>query len=72
MLRRFAPRNDGVQRLGTRHAPVDDTIEHEAWNDSGEDRLILIFDIWRPELDEAERSAVAAMFEAVDSFPTAS
>jgi hypothetical protein len=46
----------------------DDTIEHEAWNDSGEDRVVLIFDIWRPELSEAERGAVAAMFEAVDSY----
>lgn len=44
----------------------DDTIEHEAWNDSGEDRVILIFDVWRPELTEAERSAVTAIFEAID------
>lgn len=47
----------------------DDTIEHEAWNDSTEDRLVLIFDIWRPELTEDERFAVTAMFEAVDSYP---
>lgn len=40
----------------------DDTIEHEAWNDSAEDRVILIFDIWRPELDEQERREVAALF----------
>ena len=33
----------------------DDTIEHEAWNDSDEPRLILIFDIWNPCLDAAER-----------------
>lgn len=46
----------------------DDTIEHEAWNDSGENRMLLIFDIWRPELTEEERRAVATMFEAVDSF----
>ncbi len=26
----------------------DDTIEHEAWNSSDEARVILIFDIWRP------------------------
>ena len=26
----------------------DDTIEHEAWNDSGEDRVVLIFDIGGP------------------------
>jgi aspartyl/asparaginyl beta-hydroxylase (cupin superfamily) len=46
----------------------DDTIEHEAWNDSEEDRLILIFDIWRPELSDEERAAVTAMFEAVDAY----
>jgi tetratricopeptide (TPR) repeat protein len=46
----------------------DDTIEHEAWNDSGEDRVVLIFDIWRPELDDEERRAIVAMFEAVDEF----
>ena len=40
----------------------DDTIEHEAWNDSGEDRVILIFDIWRPELSERERGELAALF----------
>lgn len=45
----------------------DDTIEHEAWNNSDEDRIILIFDIWRPELSNAERSAVTLMFEAIDA-----
>ena len=44
----------------------DDTIEHEAWNDSDEDRVILIFDIWRPELSMDERRAVAAIFESID------
>ena len=40
----------------------DDTIEHEAWNDSGEDRVVLIFDIWRPELNEHERYELTALF----------
>jgi aspartyl/asparaginyl beta-hydroxylase (cupin superfamily) len=40
----------------------DDTIEHEAWNDSGEDRVVLIFDIWRPELSEQERRELTALF----------
>ena len=40
----------------------DDSIEHEAWNDSAEDRVVLIFDIWRPELSEADRRAVTAIF----------
>ena len=44
----------------------DDTIEHEAWNDSGEDRVVLIFDVWRPELSMDERRAVTAIFEAIE------
>ncbi len=36
----------------------DDTIEHEAWNESGEYRAILILDAWNPLLGEAERAAV--------------
>ena len=44
----------------------DDTIEHEAWNESPDDRIILIFDVWRPELSEDERRAVTMMFEAID------
>ena len=48
----------------------DDTIEHEAWNDSDEDRMVLIFDIWRPELSPEERRAVTAIFEAIDGDET--
>ena len=39
----------------------DDTIEHEAWNDSNEDRVVLIFDIWRPELSEQEQAELTAL-----------
>lgn len=46
----------------------DDSIEHEAWNDSGETRVILLFEIWKPELDAAERKALTAMFEAIGSY----
>jgi tetratricopeptide (TPR) repeat protein len=46
----------------------DDTIEHEAWNRSGEDRYILIFDVWRPELSEEERVGIAALCEAIDAY----
>lgn len=42
----------------------DDTIEHEAWNDSGEDRVVLIFDIWRPELSMREREEIGALFQS--------
>jgi aspartyl/asparaginyl beta-hydroxylase (cupin superfamily) len=36
----------------------DDTIEHEAWNDSDLPRAILIFDVWNPELTPLERDLV--------------
>ena len=42
----------------------DDTIEHEALNPSDELRVVLIFDIWHPDLSETEREAVAALIEA--------
>jgi aspartyl/asparaginyl beta-hydroxylase (cupin superfamily) len=39
----------------------DDTIEHEAMNPTDQLRIILIFDVWHPELSEKERDAVAAL-----------
>ena len=45
----------------------DDTIEHEAWNRSAETRVILLFEIWRPELSAEERALVDAMFAAIDA-----
>ena len=39
----------------------DDTIEHEAWNDSESPRAILIVDCWNPLLTEPERHAVRAV-----------
>ena len=44
----------------------DDTIEHEAWNDSNQPRVILIFDIWHPLLEPAERDYLAAALRAYD------
>jgi aspartyl/asparaginyl beta-hydroxylase (cupin superfamily) len=48
----------------------DDTIEHEAWNDADELRVILIFDVWNPFLSEAERELVSAMMSAKNEFQT--
>ena len=45
----------------------DDTIEHEAWNASDRLRVILIFEVWQPELSDTERSLVNAMFAAIDA-----
>jgi aspartyl/asparaginyl beta-hydroxylase (cupin superfamily) len=46
----------------------DDSVEHEAWNNSAYDRLVLIFDIWRPELSQSERDQITAMFDIVDNY----
>lgn len=40
----------------------DDTIEHEAWNDSVEDRAVLILDCWNPHLSEDERAMILDIF----------
>jgi aspartate beta-hydroxylase len=46
----------------------DDTIEHEAWNRSDRTRVILLLEVWRPELSADERALVGAMFEAIDGY----
>jgi aspartyl/asparaginyl beta-hydroxylase (cupin superfamily) len=42
----------------------DDTIEHEAWNDSDELRVVLIYDLWAPALGASERNAVSRLISA--------
>jgi hypothetical protein len=44
----------------------DDSVSHEAKNGSGELRVVLLFDIWRPEVTEAERRGLSAIFGAID------
>jgi aspartyl/asparaginyl beta-hydroxylase (cupin superfamily) len=46
----------------------DDTIEHEAWNDSDRPRTLLIFDIWSPFLSPAERDLIARVTDAADAY----
>lgn len=46
----------------------NDSIDHEAWNDSAEERYVLIFFVWRPELPEAERNLVKHLLEGVDLY----
>ncbi|MEM9619993.1 MAG: aspartyl/asparaginyl beta-hydroxylase domain-containing protein [Pseudomonadota bacterium] len=46
----------------------DDSIEHEARNQSASDRIILLFDIWRPELGEDERGFISAIFDGIEEY----
>ncbi|MFC3712246.1 aspartyl/asparaginyl beta-hydroxylase domain-containing protein [Sphingoaurantiacus capsulatus] len=45
----------------------DDTIEHEAWNNSDELRAVLILDVWNPHLTEIEQKMVREFFLVADS-----
>ena len=54
-------------RMGEAWA-FDDSIDHEAWNDSGETRVILIFDVWNPLVTQAERDMIETMMLAYNEF----
>jgi aspartyl/asparaginyl beta-hydroxylase (cupin superfamily)/Tfp pilus assembly protein PilF len=44
----------------------DDTIEHEAWNRSDQDRAVLLIDAWNPYLSEHEREMICQLYKAAD------
>jgi aspartyl/asparaginyl beta-hydroxylase (cupin superfamily) len=64
---RFRVGNDTRDWVEGRGWAFDDTIEHEAWNGSDRTRVILLFDVWRPELTEDERRLVVSLFETIDA-----
>lgn len=46
----------------------DDTIDHEAWNDSDKLRVILLFDVWHPHLTPPERAMISALMAGIGEF----
>jgi aspartyl/asparaginyl beta-hydroxylase (cupin superfamily) len=64
----FRVGNETRQWLPGRAWVFDDTIEHEAWNDSDKLRVVLIFDIWHPHLTPAERALISALTAGVNAF----
>jgi aspartate beta-hydroxylase len=44
----------------------DDTIEHEAWNNSDQPRIILILDVWNPHLTADEQHWLSKLFAVAD------
>jgi hypothetical protein len=46
----------------------DDSIEHEASNPSAQPRVILLFEIWRPEIPEHDRAAISRIFQAIGEY----
>ena len=65
---RFRVGNDVRQWEKGKAWVFDDTIEHEARNASDRTRVVLIFDIWRPELSEEERALVTTLLTAIDAY----
>ncbi len=63
----FRVGNDTREWVHGKAWAFDDTIEHEAWNRTDQTRVVLLFDIWRPELTEEERALVVSLFEAIDA-----
>lgn len=46
----------------------DDSINHEAKNEGDQERVVLLFEIWRPEIDAADREAIGRIFQAIGEF----
>ena len=46
----------------------DDAFEHEVWNEStSAERVVLLFDLWHPDLQPEEIGAIRAMFSTVEA-----
>ncbi|MEN3747725.1 aspartyl/asparaginyl beta-hydroxylase domain-containing protein [Sphingomonas sp. HF-S3] len=46
----------------------DDSFEHEAWNRGDATRVVLLFEIWRPEITPEEQVALTRIFELIDTY----
>jgi aspartyl/asparaginyl beta-hydroxylase (cupin superfamily) len=65
---RFRVGNDVREWVPGRAWVFDDTIEHEAVNESDKLRVILMFDVWHPSLTPPERAMITALAAAVEAF----
>lgn len=60
--------NDAREWVEGKAWVFDDTIEHEAQNNSDRVRVVLIFDVWNPFLREAEKPLVDTIISGLDAF----
>ena len=47
----------------------DDSFVHETWNRTAADRVVLLFDVWHPDLDDDEIGAIVDMFRRAAAKP---
>ena len=48
----------------------DDSIEHEARNAGAQERVVLLFEVWRPELEADDRAAISQIFQVIGAYGT--
>lgn len=46
----------------------DDSMEHEARNAGDAERVVLLFEIWRPEIPQEDRQSIATIFQAIGDY----
>ena len=63
----FRVGNETREWVEGRAFAFDDSIEHEAWNNSDQRRAVLIIDAWNPHLSPREQDAVLRYFAAADA-----
>jgi aspartyl/asparaginyl beta-hydroxylase (cupin superfamily) len=42
---------------------LDDSYNHEVWNDTDKSRVILLVDIWHPDIPPVEKKAIVDLFQ---------
>ena len=42
---------------------LDDSYEHQVWNDSNATRVLLLVDVWHPDVKPQEKEEIVAMFQ---------
>ena len=62
----FRVGNETREWVKGRAFAFDDSIEHEAWNDSDQRLAVLIIDSWNPHLSAREQDAILRYFAAAD------
>jgi aspartate beta-hydroxylase len=60
--------NDTREFVEGRAWVFDDTIEHEAMNNSDAERIVFLMDIWNPFLTQSERDLVGALLSANERY----
>jgi Aspartyl/Asparaginyl beta-hydroxylase len=55
----------GIQQpwLESKCLVLDDAFVHHVWNDTASDRVILLVDVWHPDIVSQERAEIVSMFQ---------